>query len=123
MRALERAGTAVCEPFVRADVEIPAASIGTVMPVLARLGAAVEASTPRDALSVVEAVLPAARANELRRRLPALTGGEGVLEASFDGYRPVSGERPARPRTTPNPLNLDEYLMHLAGRGVPAARA
>src|SRR5438132_14117657 len=42
MQALERAGTAVCEPRVRVGLEIPTDTIGAVMPALARLGAAVE---------------------------------------------------------------------------------
>ena len=60
--------------------------------------------------------MPAARADELQRQLPALTGGEGVLESSFAGYAPVSGEQPTRRRTTANPLNFAEYMMDLAGR-------
>jgi ribosomal protection tetracycline resistance protein len=48
--------------------------------------------------------------------LPGLTGGEGVLESSFAGYQPVSGDQPTRRRTTANPLNLGEYVMHLARR-------
>jgi hypothetical protein len=39
----------------------------------------------------------AARAHELRRDLPGLTGGEGVLESEFAGYLPVTGEPPRRP--------------------------
>ena len=66
--------------------------------------------------STIEMVLPAARAHDLQRRLPGLTGGEGVLESSFAGYQPVSGDQPARQRTTANPLNLGEYMMHLARR-------
>ena len=117
MRALEAAGTVVCEPTVRISLEIPADTIGAVMPELARLGAAVETPSLRGELSTIEMVLPAARTHDLQRRLPGLTGGEGVLESSFAGYQPVSGERPARPRTTANPLNLGEYLRHL-GRHV-----
>jgi ribosomal protection tetracycline resistance protein len=40
--------------------------------------------------------LPAARADDLQRQLPGLTGGEGVLESSFAGYQPVSGDQPTR---------------------------
>jgi ribosomal protection tetracycline resistance protein len=49
--------------------------------------------------ATVEAELPAARVQELRRQLPALTGGEGVLESDFAAYRPVAGQRPVRPGT------------------------
>ncbi len=116
MRALEQVGTVVCEPVVRASLELPTETIGAVLPALARLGAAVETPLPRGRLCTIECVLPAARVHELQRQLPALTGGEGVLESSFAGYRPVSGDPPTRKRTTANPLNLGEYTMHLAGR-------
>jgi ribosomal protection tetracycline resistance protein len=116
MRALEAAGTVVCEPTVRVSLELPTVTIGAVMPELGRLGAAVETPSLQGKLSTIEMVLPAARAHDLQRRLPGLTGGEGVLESSFAGYQPVSGDPPARSRTTANPLNLREYLMHLARR-------
>jgi ribosomal protection tetracycline resistance protein len=58
---------------------------------------------------------------ELQRALPGLTGGEGVLDSTFAGYQPVSGDQPTRRRTTANPLNLDEYMRHLAGRAGPIA--
>jgi ribosomal protection tetracycline resistance protein len=116
MRALERAGTDVCEPMVRVSLEIPTDTVGAVLPVLARLGAAAQAPSLRRVLSTIETMLPAARVHDLQRELPALTGGEGVLETNFGGYQPVSGAAPTRRRTTVNPLNREEYMMHLARR-------
>ncbi|MEJ7569389.1 MAG: translation factor GTPase family protein [Gaiellaceae bacterium] len=116
MRALEQARTVVCEPIVRLSLEIPTGTIGAVVPVLARLGAAVETPSLHEKLSTIEMVLPAAQAHELQRQLPGLTGGEGVLESSFAGYQPVSGDQPTRRRTTANPLNLGEYMMQLGRR-------
>jgi ribosomal protection tetracycline resistance protein len=116
MRALERAGTVVCEPSVRVSLEIPAETIGAVIPALGRLGAAVEAPSLLGDLATIETVLPVARAQELQRQLARLTGGEGVLESSFAGYKPLSGEQLTRRRTMPNPLNFNEYMMHLARR-------
>jgi len=98
MQALERAGTVVCEPTVRVSLEIPTDTIGAVMSALARLGAAVETPSLQAKLSTIKAVLPAARKDDLQRQLPALTGGEGVLESSFAGYQPVSGDPPTRRR-------------------------
>ena len=66
------------------------------MPALARLGASVETSSLRGDLSIVETIVPAARVNDLQRRLPGLTHGEGVLESTFAGYQPVVGEQPTR---------------------------
>jgi ribosomal protection tetracycline resistance protein len=116
IQALERAGTVVCEPMARVSIELPAGTIGAVLPALARLGAAVEQPSPRGKVATIEAVLPAARTHALQQRLTPLTGGEGVLESSFAGYQPVRGEQPARPRTTPNPLNRAAYLAALLGQ-------
>ena len=110
MRALEDAGTVVCEPAVRVSLEVPTDTIGAVLPELARLDAAVETPSLQGKLSTIAMVLPAARAHDLQRRLPGLTGGEGVLDSSFAGYQPVSGDQPARRRTTANPLNLGDYM-------------
>ncbi len=116
MQALQQARVVVCEPLVRATLEIPTSTIGAVMAALARLGASAEAPTLQGKLAGLETELPAAREQDLQRQLTALTSGEGVLESDFAGYKPVAGEPPTRRRTTPDPLNLGEYLMHLARR-------
>jgi ribosomal protection tetracycline resistance protein len=121
MRALEQAGTVVCEPTVRVRLEIPTNTIGAVMAALARHGAAVETPSLQGKLCTIETVLSATRAHDLQRQLPGLTRGEGVLESSFEGYEPVSGDPPTRRRTTVNPLNREEYMMHLARRATPTA--
>jgi ribosomal protection tetracycline resistance protein len=120
MIALRQAGTVVCEPMVRVSLEIPADAVGAILAAVARLGAVAVTPSRRADLAVVEVILPAARAQDLTRQLPGLTSGEGVIETSFGGYRPVRGAPPARPRTMPNPLNREEYLLRLAGRAGPA---
>jgi ribosomal protection tetracycline resistance protein len=119
MQALKRAATVVCEPIVRVNLEIPASTIGVVMPALARFGAALETPLLDGELLVIETVVPSARVHDLQRQLAGLTGGEALLQSSFAGYQPVGGEQPTRRRTTPNPLNFDEYMMHLARRVSP----
>jgi ribosomal protection tetracycline resistance protein len=121
MRAVERAGTMVCEPMAAVNLEIPAGAAGAVLPVLARLGAVVLGAAPKGEISAIEATVAAARVQELRRQLPGLTGGEGVLESGFGGYRPASGSPPVRRRTAPSPLNRERYLAHLAGRASQSA--
>ena len=103
-QALERAGTVVCEPTVRVSLEIPTDATGAVIAGLARRAASVETPVPRGELSTINAVLAAARADELQRELPRLTRGEGVLESTFAGYQPVSGEPPNRRRATAGTL-------------------
>jgi ribosomal protection tetracycline resistance protein len=113
MQALDRGGAVVCEPVFRVTAEVPAGAIGPVLAALGRLGAGAATPAPRGELAVLETALPASRLQELRRQLPGLTGGEGVLEAEFAGYQPVSGAPPTRRRTTPDPLNLSEYLAEV----------
>jgi ribosomal protection tetracycline resistance protein len=116
MQALEQAGTSVCEPVVTGVLEIPTESIGAVTAALGRLGAPIETQSLQGDLAMLETTLSVLRAGELQRELSRLTSGEGVLETTFAGYEPVSGEKPTRPRTTPSPLNREQYLAGLAGR-------
>jgi ribosomal protection tetracycline resistance protein len=102
MRALEQAETVVCEPVLRVSLEIPTDTMRAVMPVLARLGAALEPPSLQGKLSTIEMVLPGTRADDLQRQLPKLTGGEGVLASSFEGYERVTGDQPTRRRATAN---------------------
>ena len=66
-RALEHAGTVVCEPLVRAELELPPEAIGAVMPALGRLGAAVDGPSVEDGVARIETVLPAAQLHDLQR--------------------------------------------------------
>jgi ribosomal protection tetracycline resistance protein len=111
----EAARAEVCEPPLDVSLEIPPDAIGAVLQALARHGALVQAPWLEAQVTTIHAVVPAARVHDLQRELPGLTGGEGVLESAFGGYRAVTGTAPARPRTTASPLNREEYLMQLAG--------
>jgi ribosomal protection tetracycline resistance protein len=96
-QALALAGTAVCEPIVRARLELPAVTTGAVLSALGRLGAATQTSSMQGRVATIETFLPAARTQDLQRQLPGLTGGEGVLESAFAGYQPAS-DQPIRQR-------------------------
>jgi ribosomal protection tetracycline resistance protein len=117
MDALKRAGTRVCEPMHRFELEIPADTFGATSSLLARLGAVPRTQELRSPAYTLWGEIPATKVHELEQRLPALTRGEGVLlESAFDRYREVRGEIPTRPRTDDNPLDRDEYLLHLTRR-------
>ena len=87
--ALRRAGTRVCEPVHRFTLELPTDTLGAVLPVLGALRGVPLRTEPDGPVCLVEGELPAARVHELRQRLPALTRGEGVLDAAFDHYAPI----------------------------------
>jgi len=116
MSALRQAGTRVYEPMHRFQLDVPADTLGPVLPVLARLRAVPRTPALRGSSYLLEGEIPAARVHELQQQLPALTRGEGVLESAFDHHQPVSGTIPTRPRWDHNPLDRKEYLLHVMRR-------
>ncbi|NUO89914.1 MAG: TetM/TetW/TetO/TetS family tetracycline resistance ribosomal protection protein, partial [Dermatophilaceae bacterium] len=114
MRALEHAGTVVCEPVVAARFDVPAPAAGGVVALVSRLGGRVRSQFTFGRDSAIGADVPATRLQELRRLLPGLTGGEPHLETSFSHHAPVrvprGGRPPSRPRVTPDPRNVEQYL-------------
>ncbi|MER7165435.1 translation factor GTPase family protein [Micromonospora sp. NPDC000207] len=116
MDALRRAGTVVHEPVHRFRLELPGDTVGALLPVLARAQAVPDAPQPGRGAWVVTGEIPAARVHSLRQRIPGSTRGEGVLETTFAGHRPVRPPVPYRPRTDHNPLNRKEYLLHVVRR-------
>jgi ribosomal protection tetracycline resistance protein len=117
MAALERAGTAVCEPVHRFVMEIPPDTVGPTAAALAALRGVPLRTDRRGSATVLEGEIPAARVHELTRQLPSLTRGEGVLESSFERYEPVRGAAPTRPRTDDDPLDRTEYIRRVLRQG------
>ena len=119
LSALRLAGTTVHEPMHRFQLDIPADTLGPLLPVLGRLRAVALTQAMRASSCTLEGEIPAARVHELQQQLPALTRGEGVLESAFDHYQAIRsdhGEVPSRPRTDHNPLDRKEYLLHVQRR-------
>jgi ribosomal protection tetracycline resistance protein len=100
MSALQEAGTQVHEPMHRFRVEVPADTLGPVLPAVAAPRGLPDASVVERSTAAIEGLLPVAR----------------VLESDFDSYQPVRGAIPTRPRTDHNPLNREEYMLHVARR-------
>ena len=115
MTALKQAGTVVCEPLHRFELEIPADCLGPVLPVLGRLGAMPGTPVLRGSAYLLDGEIPAAQVHFLRQQLPGLSRGEGVLDSSFDRYEPVRGRGafPTRARSDNNPLDRKEYLLRV----------
>ncbi|WP_435876994.1 GTP-binding protein [Streptomyces acidicola] len=117
--ALLWAGTRVHEPLHRFRLDVPADTLGAILPVLAKLRAVPRSTNTCGPVTVLEGWVPAAQVHRLEQRLPGLTRGEGELESVFDHYAPVApGAVPERPRTDHNPLDRREYLLNLSRRVV-----
>jgi ribosomal protection tetracycline resistance protein len=114
--ALQRAGTQVCEPMHRFDLEVPADRVGAALGVLARLRGVPYATDQHGATYVLAGVIPAAEVHRLKQEVPTLTRGEGELTTEFDHYATVRGPAPSRPRTDLNPLDRKEYLLRVGRR-------
>ena len=96
--ALERAGTVVCEPLTRLNLEVPSSSSAGVLTLLGHLTARVEGQFAANDLTMITARIPTANLSEVKQRLPGLTSGQGVLENEFAGFEPVFGPPPDRRR-------------------------
>ncbi|MEV4518017.1 translation factor GTPase family protein [Dactylosporangium sp. NPDC049525] len=116
MRALQLAGTRVCEPVHRFHLEVPADTAGAALRLLSKLGAVPETQHPHGGWHDLSGTVPATRVRDLERRLPGISHGEGVLEYAFDHHRPVRGTPPVRARSDHNPLDRKEYLLWVERR-------
>jgi ribosomal protection tetracycline resistance protein len=85
--------------MARLSIESPSGTVGDLLQAVVQLGGFVDETRVRGGLSTIEATMPAPRSRELQKQLPGLSGGEGNLEQSFGGYRPVPGKPPRRPTT------------------------
>jgi ribosomal protection tetracycline resistance protein len=116
MAALAQAGTRVHEPVHQFRLELPADTLGAVLPALARLGAVPGTAAQRGPVALLDGEVPAARVHDLERQVPALTRGEGVLGSAFARWRPVRGPVPTRPRTDHDPRDRKRYLLAVQRR-------
>jgi ribosomal protection tetracycline resistance protein len=92
--ALRQAGTRVCQPIDRFELDLPDHAGGPVTAILGPLGAVVLDASTAGGYARLVGDLPSARVQRLAAVLPDLTGGEGVLVTRFDHYAPVTGDRP-----------------------------
>ncbi|MFI5523344.1 tetracycline resistance ribosomal protection protein Otr(A) [Streptomyces platensis] len=91
LRALERAGTRVYEPYHSFEADIPLAALAPVTARLAALGAEFAETTGGRHTWLVSGDLPARHVQEFQGLLPGLTHGEGVWTSAPSGDRPVRG--------------------------------
>jgi ribosomal protection tetracycline resistance protein len=108
--ALRRAGTGVCQPVDRFELDLPRPAHATVTALLGRLGALVLETSAAGAFVRLAGHLPSAQVPRLATALPDMTGGEGVLVTRFDHHAPVTGERPVQRRRGPDPADREAWF-------------
>jgi ribosomal protection tetracycline resistance protein len=115
MAAVAQAGTRVCQPIDRFELEIPDEAFGSVAPLLGQLGASTRETLAANGFLRLTGHLPSAAVPLLASRLPDLTSGEGVLATRLDHHAPVRADRPpSRRRTGFDPLDRTSWFRHVA---------
>ncbi len=104
-RALVSAGTRVCEPVHRFELEVPGAVLAATTALLGRLGGVLDGTQQQHDRTTLTGSVPAASLRSLASRLPDLARGEAVLVTEPDHHRPVVGRAPERRRIGPDPLD------------------
>ncbi|KQZ90025.1 hypothetical protein ASD62_12680 [Phycicoccus sp. Root563] len=106
--ALARAGTVVCVPVHRFELEVPQDLVGVVLAELPHHRAVPHTTRVPDrslgAAAVLSGDVPAGEVHGLAQRLPHLTRGEGVLTTVLDHHAPITGPPPERSRARPDPF-------------------
>ncbi|WP_457513285.1 GTP-binding protein [Streptomyces sp. TE33382] len=87
-RAVRAAGTQVCEPVNRFELELQADSGPRVLPRLAGLRAVLDEPQTGPSTWRLTGTIPAGSIAAFEQELRGLTHGEGVFLSEFDSYRP-----------------------------------
>ncbi|MFF8913090.1 tetracycline resistance ribosomal protection protein Otr(A) [Streptomyces sp. NPDC015032] len=93
LRALDRAGTRVYEPYHAFEVELPLDTLAPVTARLAAYGTEFGETTGGRTAWLITGELPARHVRDVELCLPRLTRGEGVWWSRPSGDRPLRAER------------------------------
>jgi ribosomal protection tetracycline resistance protein len=108
--ALTSAQTIICEPIEHFRLEVPATALPNLLVALAKSGASTEETLIEGGIAQLRGMVTSAQVQAMRRVLPGLSGGAGVLESAFDHYSPIAVPPRARARTGANPFDRINYL-------------
>ncbi|MFP3388106.1 GTP-binding protein [Brevibacillus sp. SIMBA_040] len=113
MEALAQAGTHVYEPIHAFELTVPAAMMSKAIYKLSAIQAVVHETAMNNGMCHITGNIPVAATESFKRSLHAFTQGEGFMLVEPAGFVRLHGEVPTRARTDYNPLNRNEYLLHV----------
>jgi len=109
--ALRAAGTRVCQPVDRFELDLPQQVHSPATALLGRLGAVLLDVAATGGYARLVGHLPTSQVPRLAAALPDLTGGEGILVTRFDHYAPLAGDRPpTHRRRGPDPGDREAWF-------------
>ncbi|KPV55603.1 hypothetical protein QJ48_32355 [Paenibacillus sp. A3] len=80
---------------------------------LSAIQAAVHETAMHNGMCLITGIIPVAATETFKRSLHAFTQGEGFMLVEPAGFVRMQGDVPIRARTDYNPLNRNEYLLHV----------
>ncbi|MBU5442158.1 translation factor GTPase family protein [Paenibacillus sp. MSJ-34] len=113
MQALAEAGTDVYEPIYRFELTVPEAMMSKAVFKLSAVQAAVHETNVQNGMSHIRGTIPVSVTESFKRSLHSFTQGEGLIMVEPAGSVRVKDGVPTRARTDYNPLNRNEYLLHV----------
>ncbi|TCZ81081.1 TetM/TetW/TetO/TetS family tetracycline resistance ribosomal protection protein [Paenibacillus albiflavus] len=113
MDALMQAGTEVYEPIHRFELTVPEAMMSKAVYKLSAIQAVVHETTVQNGMSSITGMIPVAVTENFKKNLHSLSQGEGYMIVEPAGFIRLNGTVPTRARSDYNPLNRNEYLMHV----------
>lgn len=111
--ALLRAGTVVCEPVHRYELDARSDAAAKVLTVVTNSRGTVEQQTVSGNRCRVVGSIPASNVHIVARQTPELAHGEGTFATDFAGYWPVGGRAPRRSPVRANPYDRDQFMLYV----------
>ena len=102
--ALVQAGTVVCAPVHRFELEVPEDTLSPVLGELSRHQAVPLETRVHGRAAVLVGEVPADAVHGVQQRIPHLTRGEGVFTSGLDHYAPTTGPAAQRGRAQADPF-------------------
>ncbi|BFH62085.1 elongation factor G [Paenibacillus azoreducens] len=113
MDALVQSGTEVYEPIYSYELTVPEEAMSKAVFKLSAIQAVVCETVVENGMALITGTIPVGVTESFKRSLHAFTQGEGFMMAEPAGFIQVHGDVPSRPRTDYNPMQRNEYLMHV----------
>lgn len=113
MDALVQSGTVVYEPIYSYELTVPEEAMSKAVFKLSAIQAVVSETVVENGMALITGTIPVGVTESFKRSLHAFTQGEGFMMAEPAGFIQVHGDVPSRSRTDYNPLQRNEYLMHV----------
>jgi ribosomal protection tetracycline resistance protein len=111
--ALNQAGTVVCEPIHRFELEVAEDTLAAVLALLATVEAIPATTLSLPPVAILSGHAPARNLHALTVQLPGVSRGEAVLTTAPDHFHAVTGQPPRRERHDFNPYCREEYLRRV----------